>query len=222
MQLPDRVSAVVFDCDGLLLDTETAWGRAETALFAENGFPFGPDQKALLLGSTIPAAATRMAEYFDRPGEEEALTERLLGLVATELGTRIDAMPGALELVTALAGRIPIGVASNSPRMLLDEALVGSGFARHFTVTVAADEVEHAKPHPDLYLEAFRRLGADPTAGVTLEDSATGATAARASGAFVVAVPSLPGSELPHDLLVTSLADPIIQAWAHSVTVAEK
>jgi HAD superfamily hydrolase (TIGR01509 family) len=212
------VSAVVFDCDGLLLDTETCWTRAESALFTEHGFGFGMEQKQLLLGSTIEAAGSAMADYFGRPGDEQAITSRLLDLVEMEVRAAAVPMPGAVELVSSLAGRIPIAVASNSDRRLLDIILDISDLARFFPVTFAADEVEHPKPDPQLYLEAFAALEADPARGVALEDSGTGAAAARASGAFLIAVPSLPGKVLGGDYETSSLTDPVIRAWGRSVT----
>ncbi len=84
-------------------------------------------------------------------------------------------------------------------------------------MTVSADDVEYPKPHPELYLETFARLGADPLQGVALEDSATGIAAARASGAFVITVPSLPGGDPDGDLVVTSLADAAVLDWGRSV-----
>jgi HAD superfamily hydrolase (TIGR01509 family) len=217
VDLPESVSAIVFDCDGLLLDTEPAWSRAEAALFAEHGFGFGPEQKELLIGRTVEAACATLAGYFGREGEQDALSARLLDLVAGELGVGVTAMPGAAQLVASLAGRIPLAVASNSARRLLDISLNSSGLSGNFSVTVAADEVERPKPDPQLYLEAFARLDADPVRGVALEDSGTGATAARASGAFLIAIPSLPGKVLGGDFETSSLADPIIQAWGRSV-----
>lgn len=221
MVLPQRVSAIVFDCDGLLLDTETCWSRAEAALFADNGFGFGPAEKDLLIGRSVPDACSNMARYFGRPDDGPALAADLLARVESELNRDVDPMPGARELLDALGGRVPIAVATNSPRAMLTAALRSSGFDRYFETSVAADEVDHPKPHPELYLAAFARLGADPTYGVALEDSATGVAAAQAAGAFLITVPSQPGKGLGGDLVTASLEDSEIIAWASNVEVTQ-
>jgi HAD superfamily hydrolase (TIGR01509 family) len=217
MELPQRVSAIVFDCDGLLLDTEPAWTVGETVVFAENGFDFGPEQKRMVIGKSISAATAAMAEYFGRPGTGNELVQRLLALVEAELLLGVFPLPGVGELLDAIGDRVPMAVASNSSRRFLDVSLAGSGLAARFAVTVSADEVEHPKPHPELYLEAFARLGADPGAGVALEDSATGIASARASGAFVLTVPSLPGGQPDGDYITNSLADPAVLDWGRTV-----
>ncbi|GAA2234121.1 MULTISPECIES: HAD family hydrolase [Kitasatospora] len=216
--IPTGIQAVVFDCDGLLVDTEGCWTLAETALFAEHGHEFGPEQKALVIGKSLPDVGTVMAEYFGRPGDGDRLAAQLLEGVRRELAGGAKALPGALELVRACAARVPVAVASNSPRVLLDTALSTSGLAELFPVSFAADEVSTPKPAPDLYLTACAALGADPTASVAFEDSGTGVAAARAAGLHLVVVPSLPGQGLDHDWLLDSLADPALQAWSQAVT----
>ncbi|MBL7253871.1 HAD family hydrolase [Paractinoplanes lichenicola] len=217
MNLPANVEAVVFDCDGLLVDTETAWTRAETALFAENGHPFGLEQKQLLIGRTLADAGRAMAAYFSRTGEAAALAQRLHDLVAVELAAGADALPGARDMVAKLRDRVPIAVASNSPRAFVDAALTSAKLDDLFTVVVTADDVEHPKPAPDLYLAACAALQAHPSAAVAFEDSRTGVTSARTAGMFVVGIPSLPGTTLDTDATFTTLADPHLTRWAATV-----
>lgn len=216
-KLPLRVSGIVFDCDGLLLDTEACWSRAETALFARYGHSFGPAEKDLLIGRAIPSACERMADCLGMAGEGPRLQAELAPLVEAELAAGTRPLPGAEALLAALAGRVPLAVATNSPRRMLDNALRSAGLTDYFAFTVAADEVRDPKPAPDLYLAAFAALGASPREGVTLEDSATGAAAARASGAYLVAVPSQPDKRLDGDYNTASLADPVLQDWAARV-----
>jgi HAD superfamily hydrolase (TIGR01509 family) len=211
---PTTVAAVVFDCDGLLVDTESRWTIAETAVFAEHGFPFGPDEKAMLIGRSVEEAAPELAEHFGRPGEGDAIAADLLERVHREVERSAEALPGALELVRACAARVPVIVASNSPHSLVDLALRPSGLGELLPLRVTAQDVERPKPAPDLFLEACRRLGAEPAASVAFEDSGTGTRAARAAGLYVVGVPSLPGAELECDWQVASLADPELVAWA--------
>jgi HAD superfamily hydrolase (TIGR01509 family) len=209
---PPRPQAVVFDCDGLLLDTETAWTRAESELFRRHGSTFTMDHKRDLIGSSHTVAAGKLEVMLDQPGEGEALITELHDLVMEEATHDVEPRPGAVALVDALrdAG-IPIAVASNSPRAFLDQVLATAGVADRFAHTVAGDEVEHPKPAPDIYLEACRRLHADPERSVGLEDSPTGAQAAHAAGLYVIGVPYLPDMEVPlADLTTGSLADAVV------------
>lgn len=218
VQLPAIVSAVVFDCDGLLLDTESCWSRAEASLFADYGFGFGPAEKDLLIGRTLEAACDNIADHVGQPGAGQRLQSELLPRVESELATAVTVMPGARDLLERLASRVPLAVATNSPRAMLNAALAASGLAEYFEVSVAADEVERPKPDPQMYLTAFEQLGAQPRSGVALEDSATGVTAARASGAFLITVPSQPGKRLDGDYVTTTLLDPLLTDWAQNVT----
>ncbi|MBO0657126.1 HAD family phosphatase [Streptomyces triculaminicus] len=215
--LPTNTEAVIFDCDGLLVNTEACWTVAEAAVFAEHGHPFGPEQKALVIGRTVEAAGDAMAQYLGRPGAGAELAVELLGRVRKELFQGAAALPGAAELVRACRAAVPIAVASNSPRELLDTALWSAGLADCFTHSFAADEVRSPKPAPELYLTACETLGVFPKRSVAFEDSATGIASARAAGLYVAVVPSLPGVDLDHDWLGTSLAEPELQDWARQL-----
>lgn len=216
--LPREVSAIVFDCDGLLLDTETCWSRAESALFAEYGFGFGPEEKDLLIGRTLAAACADMATYFGMPREAGGQLERkLLARVAHEISVGVDPMPGAIDLLDHLGNRVKLGVATNSPRALLSAALHRAGLADRFDVSIAADEIASPKPSPDIYLKAFDILDADPKTGVALEDSSTGVRAAQAAEVFLVTVPSQPGKLLPGNYVCDSLNDERLVSWARNV-----
>ena len=214
MSLPLDLDAVVFDCDGLLVDTETCWTRAETILFAEHGHSFGLEQKKIVIGTTLEAAGVAMAAYFDRPGDGPALARRLHQLVAIELAGGADPLPGAHDLVQALRDRVPIAVASNSPRSFVETALASAGLDQLFTHVFAAEDVTHPKPAPDLYLAACRGLGADPAQSVAFEDSGTGLASARTAGLYTIGVPSLPSVDLDADAVFTSLTDPTLTRWA--------
>jgi HAD superfamily hydrolase (TIGR01509 family) len=209
---PPRPQAVVFDCDGLLLDTETAWTRAETELFGRHGSTFTMDHKRDLIGSSHTVAAGKLEAMLDLPGQGEALINELHDLVMEEARHDVEPRPGAVALVDALReAQVPIAVASNSPRAFLDQVLATAGVADRFAHTVAGDEVEHAKPAPDIYREACRRLHADPERSVALEDSPTGAQAAHAAGLYVIGVPYIPDMEVPPaDLTTASLADAVV------------
>jgi HAD superfamily hydrolase (TIGR01509 family) len=207
----DRIAAVVFDNDGLLLDTEEAWTRAEETLFERHGRTFTIEHKRDLIGASPATSAAKLEAMLDMPGRGAALVEEMHDLVMEESLRGVSPRPGALELLGRVrAAGLPVGVASNSARAFVERVLSGAGLLDgRFDVVVTADDVEHPKPAPDLYLAACAALGAPPERSAALEDSSTGVAAARAAGMYVVAVPYFP--ELPIDgasLTVDSLADP--------------
>ena len=204
-------TAVIFDNDGLLLDTESVWTRGEAALFERRGREFTLAHKQELVGTSAAVCGRILARELEEPGRERELIAELDELVFAELANGVEPMVGALDLIDRLRGRsVPIGVVSNSPSRFIARALGLVGIASSFEVVVSGHEVAAPKPAPDAYLEAAARLGveADPRV-VVLEDSPTGVAAGRAAGMTVVGIPSLPGVELDeaHEV-VPSLADP--------------
>lgn len=204
-------SAVVFDNDGLLLDTEEAWTRAERTLFARRGREFTEADKRTLIGSSRAMAAVKLEALLRLPGEGEALIDELLELVMDEALHGVAARPGALELIERLCvAGVPLAVASNSEPEFVQRTLASAGLLPDgpFVTIVTAADIEHPKPAPDIYLESCRRLGVDPRTAVALEDSPIGVAAAAAAGMFVIGVPYFAGSEIPGaSLLVESLGD---------------
>jgi HAD superfamily hydrolase (TIGR01509 family) len=205
-------AAVLFDNDGLLLDTEVLWTRAETKLFARFGVTFTMDHKREMIGTSMRESEAIIERQLALPGRGAQLMAELHELVMDEALRGVDPMPGAVELLDALNGR-PVGVASNSPRRFVERTLQAAGLWERFGCVLSADDVARPKPAPDLYVELARGLGADPADCVALEDSATGVRAARDAGAFVIGVPSLEGVALDEaDLVADSLADPRVLA----------
>ncbi|MGZ4270529.1 MAG: HAD family hydrolase [Solirubrobacteraceae bacterium] len=206
-----RPAAVLFDNDGLTLDTEPIWTRAEEALFARYGTPFTMDHKRYLLGSAPAVAARKLEELLGHPGD--TLAEELYALTIAGFAHGVTPMPGALELVGALRSEgIPVGLVSNSRREFVDAALEAAGLMGLFATTVVGDEVEAPKPAPDAYLAAAAALDADPARCVALEDSPTGLAAARAAGMTTIGVPSVDGVALEADVVAASLAE--AEVWA--------
>jgi HAD superfamily hydrolase (TIGR01509 family) len=204
-------AAVLFDNDGLLLDTEILWTRAEIVLFERRGATFTMEDKLELIGSSGPVAEAKVERMLGLPGQGAALMAELHELVMEEALRGVEPMPGALELLDRI--EVPVGVASNSPRPFVERTLAAAGLRGRFGCVLSADDVAHPKPAPDLYVELARGLGADPADCVALEDSATGVAAARAAGAFVIGVPSLEGVVLDEaDLVAPSLSDPRVLA----------
>jgi len=206
-------AAVLFDNDGLTLDTEVCWTRAEEALFARRGRTFTLAHKQEMIGTSAAVASATLERHLEAPGTGAALMDELHELLILELEHEVLERPGAIALIDALrVAGLPVGMASNSPRAIVDRALTAAGIVDRFDRTIAGDEVEHPKPAPDIYLELARLLGADPARCVAIEDSPTGAAAARAAGMFVIGIPSLEGVELDADLVAPSLADPAVYA----------
>ena len=211
--LSTRPAAIVFDNDGLLVDSETCWHEAERLLFTRRGRVYADEQRAEVFGKSVPATAALLAVPLGEVGNESALVEEMLTAVADVIAAEVRPMPGALQLLIHLHGRVPVAVASNSPRHLVELALDRAGLRPFFEVLVSRDDVSAGKPAPDLYLEACARLGVDPAESVAFEDSLVGLASARAAGMRVVGVPSMRGQEFPADLVVDSLADPRLFSW---------
>ncbi len=204
-------AAVIFDNDGLTLDSEELWTQAEQKLFASYEIEFSDAHKIALLGNSGPHAATILARELGRPDEEgPALVDEMNRLVYVALEDGCQPMEGAVELLTALkAAGVPVGLCSNSPRGFVDRAIAAADVAHFFDTIVTAEDVEHGKPAPDPYLEAARRLGADPANCVALEDSPPGAASAAAAGMTVYVIPSFEEADFAGaaDSVFTSLAD---------------
>jgi len=213
------LTAVVFDNDGLLLDTESVWTRAEHDLFDRRGIDFTPADKRELVGTSAEIAGGILERRLGEPGQAAALIEELNDLVVAELEHGVEAMVGARELLHRLKERgTPLGLVSNSPLRFVQRSLEIVGFHDHFDVVLSAHEVAAPKPFPDPYLEACRRLGVEPTpAVVVLEDSPTGVAAGRAAGLTVIGIPSVDGvvlEEAHH--IAESLLDDIV---AHRLSI---
>jgi HAD superfamily hydrolase (TIGR01509 family) len=217
---PDRLAvrpgAVVLDCDGLLVDTEPSWERVEEELFVRRGLPYGQPERAGFLGLSVADSAARMAVAFDEHGHERQLYDEMLAQVRVLLERDARAMPGAVELVAGLSARdVPLAVASNSPRVVVEFALALAGLDGAFAAVVTADDVALPKPAPDPYLVACAALGVAPATAVAFEDSATGAAAATAAGLAVVGIPTHPG-DLDVAWQLPSLTDPALAEWLGS------
>jgi HAD superfamily hydrolase (TIGR01509 family) len=202
-------AAALFDNDGLTLDTEGAWTRAEAALFARYGRTFTMDHKRALLGTAPAESAAKLQAMLGQPAAQ--MRNELYELALEEVGTGVEPMPGAVALLAALADEgVPVALVSNSRRGFVERGLRAAGFENTFGVIVSSDDVARPKPAPDAYLAAAAALGVAPEACAVLEDSPTGLAAARAAGALTIGIPSLPGVVLEADVIGESLEDPAV------------
>lgn len=223
MPLPE---AVLFDNDGLVLDTEAVWSRGEQILFERRGREFTIEHKRSLVGSPAKVAGELLARFLDEPGQADALIDELDDLVLTELEGGVDPMVGSLELIELLRDRgVPVGLVSNSPRRFIERSHEVAVTGMPFDVVVSAHEVPEAKPAPDPYLEACRQLTIEPSKRVfALEDSPSGVTAGVAAGLSVIGVPSVPGIGLDAaDLVAPSLEhDAVLNALGIDLSVTRR
>jgi HAD superfamily hydrolase (TIGR01509 family) len=183
-------AAVVFDLDGVLLDSETRWNEAKEALVREAGGRWRDDAPTQMMGMSSPEWVAYLRDSLGVPMDAEAINRDVVRGMEEGYRRELPLLPGAGDAVRALAGRWPLGLASSSNREIIDLALELAGFGGAFRATVSSEEVDRGKPAPDAYLEAARRLGADPGACVAIEDSSNGLRAAAAAGMTVIAVPN--------------------------------
>jgi HAD superfamily hydrolase (TIGR01509 family) len=182
--------AVIFDMDGLLVDSEPVWAVAEGAMMTARGLTTDPEIQRKLVGMRMRdflggmRTAYNMTDSLDTLSQE--ITARMIALIPDEVVPR----PGALELLDYLHARgIPCAIASSSPMAIIDATVASHRWAHYFQTHISGDDVQHGKPAPDIYLEAARRLGTAPENCLSLEDSPNGARAAVAAGTVCYAVP---------------------------------
>jgi HAD superfamily hydrolase (TIGR01509 family) len=186
---PARLEAVVFDLDGVLIDSEGRWDEVRRGLAAEAGKPWPAGATRALQGMSTTEWSRYLCEDVGVPGTPAAVAETVIDRMASYYEKDLPLIPGAVEAVERFAARWPLGLASSSPRRLIDVVLGASGMSARFAVTVSTEEVEAGKPAPAVYLAATARLGVAPNRAVAVEDSSNGLRSAAAAGCVVLAVP---------------------------------
>ncbi len=203
------IDAVIFDMDGLLVDSEPVWDRARLDMAARLGKTWNKEDHHAIMGTNTQAWVDYMIKRWDLdlpPGEvEDEIAARMVTMYERE----IPFLPGAVEAVTLASANFPTGLASGSIRKLIDLVTAAPEVADKFGVILSADEVAHGKPQPDVYLEAARRLGVDPTRCVCLEDSSNGILAGKNAGMKVIAVPD---PRFPTRAEVVAQADVVLES----------
>lgn len=202
------LQAVLLDMDGTLVDTEGFWWDVEVEVFASLGHRLDESWRHVVVGGPMTRSAGFLIEATGADITLEEVTVLLNDGFEDRIGRALPLMPGAGRLLAELYEcEIPTALVSASHRRIIDRVLTSLG-AHHFRLTVAGDEVQRTKPHPDPYLAAAAGLGADPARCAVIEDTATGVAAAEAAGCQVVAVPSVaPIAPALRRTVVTSLED---------------
>ncbi|SHN02650.1 haloacid dehalogenase superfamily, subfamily IA, variant 3 with third motif having DD or ED [Actinacidiphila paucisporea] len=209
-------AAVVFDCDGTLMDTERHWQDARDLTLRAYGLNAAPGFAERAKGLHYTECGQLMADEAGRPELGGALTDELLAGFRTLVAARPTTMPGAPELVAHAAKFAPLAVASNCPADVVETCLSTAGLLPYFDHIVVPDDTVRPKPAPDVYLTAVRLCGADPAQSLAVEDSACGVESALRAGLRVLGVGPWPGEEAAArvDLWVRRLDDPDVFAWA--------
>jgi HAD superfamily hydrolase (TIGR01509 family) len=184
------IDAVVFDLDGLLLDSEQVWDAEREQLARERGGRWHDRAQSDMMGMSSLEWSRYMHEQLGLAEPPEEINAEVVRRMEARYRERLPLLPGAVEAVERLAGRWPLGLATSSNRQLIDLALELAGIERLFRATVSSEEVARGKPAPDVYLEAARRLGVEASNAAAVEDSHNGILAARAAGMRVIAVPN--------------------------------
>jgi HAD superfamily hydrolase (TIGR01509 family) len=183
-------AAVIFDLDGVLMDSEQLWNQAKEDLVRSTGGRWREDAPRAMMGMSSPEWAAYLRDELGVALDQDAINREVVRRMEELYRARLPLLPGAVAGVRALARRWPLGLASSSNREIIDLVLGLAGLARTFSATVSSEEVKRGKPAPDVYLEAARRLRVDPRQCVAVEDSSNGLRAADAAGMTVIAVPN--------------------------------
>lgn len=201
---------VVFDCDGLLVDTHGHWDRAYTTLFTRYGAHLHRDDRRHLVGLSLQRLGHALADLLGHRVSPGVLAQEIHELVATNTGAGITPLPGAQVLVTALAGTRPLAITSNNPAEIVRDYLHTTGIPNVFDTIIGADDINRPKPAPDLYHHTCRQLGVPCASVIVLEDSPIGVESALAAGTTVFAIPDLPQTRSLAHRSFPSLTDPTL------------
>jgi HAD superfamily hydrolase (TIGR01509 family) len=184
------IDAVVFDLDGVLIDSEQVWDDVRRELARERGRPWPAGATREMMGMSSPEWSRYLHEVVGLPESPEEINRDVVERMLRRYAEGPPWLPGAVEAVRRIAKRWPLGLASSSNRELIDAVLEAGGLSRLFRATVSSEEVERGKPAPDVYLEAARRLEVAPERAAAIEDSHNGIRSANAAGMRVVAIPN--------------------------------
>lgn len=201
------ITAVIFDMDGVLVDSEEYWWQSRVEFAEKLGKHWSFDDQRVAMGRNTLEWARVMQERLQIDMPLDDIIEQVRGGVIARIEQRLPVLPGALEAVHTAASAYPVALASGSPKLVIDTVMRLTGLDRVFQHIVYADDMPNGKPAPDVYFETARRLGVPPENCLGIEDSANGLRSLHAAGMYAIAVPS-PGFPLTDDLL--ALADHVL------------
>ena len=202
------IEAVVFDLDGVLIDSEPVWERVRRGLVAERGGRWAPDAQRKRMGMSTPEWARYLSEDLGVGLPPDQVAAEVIDRMAASYREHIPLLPGAVEAVRHIAARWPLGLASSAPAVLIETVLDASGLRSCFQVTMSTEQVARGKPAPDIYLAVAARLGVPPAGCAAVEDSSNGLRSAAAAGLRVIAVPQPRYPPEPDALALASLVLP--------------
>jgi HAD superfamily hydrolase (TIGR01509 family) len=201
------IEAVVFDLDGVLLQSEEVWDTVRKRYVVDHGGRYDDEVQRAMMGMSAPEWSQYLHEEVGVPDDPATINRDVVEGMLEAYRRRLPLLPGAVEAVRRTAAAFPLALASSSNREVFEEVLDLAGIADCFRATVSSEEVAHGKPAPDVYLEAARRLGAAPERCVAVEDSHAGIRSAKAAGMQVIAIPN---ASYPPDHETLALADEVI------------
>jgi len=198
------IVAVVFDLDGLLIQSEEVWDAVRERFVRERGGRYDDEIQRAMMGMSSTEWSRYLHDHAGVPEAPEEINAEVARRMLDAYREHLPLLPGAVEAVRRLADRFTLGLASSSNREIIDAVIDVAGLAPFFSATVSSEEVAHGKPAPDVYLETARRLGAEPAECTAVEDSHGGIRSAKAAGMRVVAIPN---ATYPPDAEALALAD---------------
>ena len=203
------IEAVVFDLDGVLLQSEEVWDAVRESYVRERGGRYDEEVQRAMMGMNAPEWSRFLHEEAGVPDDPEAINREVVERMLDAYRRDLPLLPGAEDAVRRAAAAFPLGLASSSNREIFEAVLDLAALAACFRATVSSEEVARGKPEPDVYLEAARRLGVPPEQCAAVEDSHAGIRSAKSAGMRVVAIPN---TSYPPDDEALELADAVVRS----------
>ncbi len=184
------IEAVIFDLDGVLLQSEEVWDEVREKMTHDLGGTWHANASRDMMGMSSPEWSLYMEEQLGVDLTAQQINEEAVRRMQAAYAESLPLIPGAVDAVERIAARWPLGLASSSNRPLIDKVLEVSGLAKYFQATVSSEEVERGKPHPDVFLAVAHQMSVDPESCAAIEDSHTGVQSAHSAGMAVVVMPN--------------------------------